>query len=457
MPRTSKKKIVTVVDIVASDHAQPKAIRTRRADEPVEAETFNRFSEMSDHESIFSASSSSKQKNDRREDPFQLSSSHRSKRRRRWPFLVGAMVVIVVVLYVALAVLPRVSIRIVAKKTPISFDGSITVNTRASQIDFESGAIPGEKITEKGSTVRSIVASGERHIEQKATGVITIINAHSTASQPLVATTRFETPEGKIFRLVKGITVPGAKMAGGSLEPSMIDAQVVADKVGEDYNIGPVSRFSIPGFKGTEKFNGFYGTSDSSMTGGFVGKGAVASPEDIERAKKDAQDELKEALAIKLSVDQQNLTLIPGAEEFLVRSVVVNPAVDADGTFKVTVEGELSAIKFREADIATLIKGRAVSDERIDSALEEKESSLSYQTPSFSSSSTIKIPLSYSATLWHPLNSDVVIENSLGKRELDLKKDILSLPGVDKMTVSFWPFWVSRVPDRAGAVSLSIE
>ncbi|MBP6855414.1 MAG: hypothetical protein KBC26_00305 [Candidatus Pacebacteria bacterium] len=458
MPRTPKKKVVTVVDIVAPDRKEANVVRTRRIEEDIpEPHIVKEFSDASERESIFTVGDTSGRKHKEDDASFQVASVRSRRHRRWWPFIVAGLVVLAVFFYVALVVLPRVSVRVVTKKIPVSFDGTITVSTRVSDNDLESGVIPGEKITEKGSTVRSIVASGEKNIEQKAGGVVTIVNAYSTAAQPLVATTRFETPDGKIYRLVKGITIPGAKMVAGTLEPSTIDASVVADKAGTEYNIGPVSKFTIPGFKGSDKFQKFYATSDAPMTGGFIGKGAVASPADIERAKKDAQEELKGALMVKLVADQQDLKLVPGAEQFTVTNVVVNPKVETDGTFKITIEGELAAIKFRETDIGALIRARAIKDQKIDSALTEKESSLSYQTPSVSSSSTIKIPLIYSAKLWHALDAGTIASNSVGKKELDLKKELLALPGVDKMTVSFWPFWVGSAPSRVDRITVTIE
>ncbi len=77
--------------------------------------------------------------------------------------------------------------------------------------------------------------------------------------------TRFLALDGKIFRLTKGITVPGAKIVEGKIIPSSIEAAVIADQPGEAYNIGPVSRFSIPGLKGTPKYEAFYAESKADI------------------------------------------------------------------------------------------------------------------------------------------------------------------------------------------------
>ena len=77
----------------------------------------------------------------------------------------------------------------------------------------------------------------------------------------------------------------------GEIVPSSIDVEVVADEPGKEYNIGPTT-FSIPGFKGSPKYEGFYGKSTKPMTGGLIHQGKVVSEEDVARA----ETELKEAL-----------------------------------------------------------------------------------------------------------------------------------------------------------------
>lgn len=111
---------------------------------------------------------------------------------------------------------------------------------------------------------------------KKATGKIVIINNYSKESQSLVATTRFETADKKIYRLVKGVAVPG--MSGTT--PGTIEADVIADKGGDNYNISS-GTFTIPGFAGNAKFAKFSGALKGAMTGGAGdGSGSIVPSED---------------------------------------------------------------------------------------------------------------------------------------------------------------------------------
>ncbi|MBU1178881.1 hypothetical protein KKB69_00880 [Patescibacteria group bacterium] len=138
---------------------------------------------------------------------------------------------------------------------------------------------------------KSIKATGVKTIASKASGDILIYNAFSSASQKLVANTRFETPEGKIYRIKKSIIVPGAKIENGQVAPSSIQATIYADQPGEEYNID-LSDFTIPGLEGGPRYEKFYGRSVTSMLGGFEGEVPVISDDDMINLKKSLEDSI---------------------------------------------------------------------------------------------------------------------------------------------------------------------
>ncbi len=103
----------------------------------------------------------------------------------------------------------------------------------------------------------------EKKVSIKATGTITIYNNYSNESQKLVKNTRFESPSGRVFRITESVTVPG--MQGQS--SGSVKADVIADFVGDEYNIAS-SKFTIPGFKGSARYDAFYAESADKMLGG---------------------------------------------------------------------------------------------------------------------------------------------------------------------------------------------
>ena len=101
----------------------------------------------------------------------------------------------------------------------------------------------------------------------KAFGTITVFNGYSSEPQLLIASTRFLSSNERIFRTTKNIDIPGAQLNDDEIIPSSISVEIVADYLGAEYNIGP-SDFTIPGFKGSPKYQGFYGKSSTAMSGG---------------------------------------------------------------------------------------------------------------------------------------------------------------------------------------------
>lgn len=148
-------------------------------------------------------------------------------------------------------------------------------------------------ITQEATGLPSSGSSSER-----AGGTVTITNNYGSEPQTLVATTRLETDDGKIFRLVEQVEVPGK--SGDT--PGSIQARVIADRAGSEYNIGP-STFTIPGFKGSDKFAAFKAESTAPMQGGG-GEGrddATITESDLARAQAKAEAEVREKMEEALS------------------------------------------------------------------------------------------------------------------------------------------------------------
>jgi hypothetical protein len=108
--------------------------------------------------------------------------------------------------------------------------------------------------------------------DARAVGTISIINETSNDYR-FVATTRFLSPEGVLFRMKEAANIP----ANGT-----VDVEVYADKVGVGGDIEP-TKFTIPGLSADLQPR-VYGQSHVAMTGGGGTVTAVAES-DIEAAR----------------------------------------------------------------------------------------------------------------------------------------------------------------------------
>jgi hypothetical protein len=133
---------------------------------------------------------------------------------------------------------------------------------KEANIEYYPSYLSGE-IPENGDRVEIKIKLEDK----KAKGKVTFYNEYSPNSQSLVATTRLLSEDGKLFRLVDDVTIPGFKKTTEGIEAGIIEADVIASEFGEEYIIGP-STFSIPGFKETneEKYLKLYAKSEENMT-----------------------------------------------------------------------------------------------------------------------------------------------------------------------------------------------
>ena len=131
-------------------------------------------------------------------------------------------------------------------------------NTTTTGLSFEVMQLNAE---ESGLVTATGISSGG----QKASGKITVYNNYGSAPQKLITNTRFQTKDGKIYRIKGAISVPGM---------GMTEATVYADQAGEEYNIVP-TEFTLPGLKGGARFEKVFAKSKTAMSGGSSGNARV--------------------------------------------------------------------------------------------------------------------------------------------------------------------------------------
>lgn len=362
--------------------------------------------------------------------------------------------------YSAVEFLPKVKIKITAKKTDWNRVEAVIAGKNIAQPVLngaEGKQIPAEVFSVRKNFNFSFAATGKKQVEKKAGGKIIIYNSYSSNSQPLVAGTRFQAPDGKIFKLTERIIVPGAQVVEGKIVSSNIEAVVEAGQSGSQYNIGPISRFSIPGFQSTPKEQGFYAESKEAFKGGFIGEAAYPTDEDIKKSKEKAEKDIKDYVDSYLSFQiPPEFKFIEASRQFNIIKEEVNVNTDEKGNFSVFVEGESSAIGFREADLISLIEKTAQAN--LGESFKIKNYQLEYGVGRADfKKGQISFAVDFKGVFEEPVDAESFKQKILGKGEKELKTLISSFPNIQKTTVSFWPFWVKKAPDNIKRVIVEVE
>lgn len=355
-----------------------------------------------------------------------------------------------VLVFVAVVVLPKAEIVLTAEKATWEYHNTLLVDKAATEV-------AGQLFSTELNQSFSFPATGKKKVEQKATGVITVYNAFGTDSQYLVATTRFMSPEGKIFRLNKGVTIPGAKMINGTLAPSSVMVEVTADKAGAEYNIGPVTRFSIPGFQGTSRYNGFYGESKAPMAGGLVGDSPFITPDDLKKGKLAAEQKMRKNIEIPLLAQiDPSFRVIASSSQFTI--VKENPIeiVAADGTFSVFIDAKMDVMAFRMGDAVAALTAKAQKELGSEYKLANYDLSFGATQVDFTAEKA-NVPVTFKGNFAYEIDTSNFLPQAAGKNEAALAELVKPMPGVAKATLKLWPFWVFRVPSNQNKITVTIQ
>ncbi len=385
-------------------------------------------------------------------------------KKKRTLVIAGTFTTLLLIGFLAVNILPKADIEVTLKKSSLSFDETViaSADIHEAVADEEGITLPGELLVATKNIEKRFPASGEEEVQRKATGELYIFNEFSSNSQVLVATTRFVSPDGKVFRLDERVTVPGAEVVGGEIFPQKIKVSVTADKAGEEYNIepDPKKKWTIPGFKEaglTERYNGFYTKPASSMEGGYSGISKVPTEEDVEKAKKEVEELLKSALKSQITIaHSKDFKTLEGIHRFGIIEMEIDERVDEEDQFSVFAEGEIKTFVFEEETLKeTLIRKNASP---LDFDFHILESEIEYSEPEVNwDENSITFSVKGSFKVEPKVNEDNLRTQLVGQTESMVKPVLFSIPDLEKARISLWPFWVKKVPDNPKKVNIELK
>jgi hypothetical protein len=316
-----------------------------------------------------------------------------------------------------------------------------------------AGDLPYEIITVQKIASQSVKANGTKTVSTNASGSITIYNTQPTA-QKLVATTRFATSAGLIFRIHDAVTIP----AGSVDNPGLVKATVYADKPGDSYNVSATS-FTIPGFAGTPQASLVYARSSVAMAGGASGTVPVVDPTDESGARK----ALVTALTPELNAGLQDqipagYILLPGAATTSFEDM--SPVASAStGQVDVKEQGTMTAVVFPTSALA---KAVALSVSGLDyqgepiSLLPKSSLTLSSTITPDVTTTSFPFTLSGTASFVYVIDPTRIAAAVAGKTESAAKVALSSYPEVKRAFIILRPFWRQSFPEDPSTITVSI-
>ncbi len=193
-------------------------------------------------------------------------------------------------------------------------------------------------------------ADKEEYEETRAKGTITVYNEFSHNPQRIITNTRFETNDGKIYRVRHSFVIPGYKRKGGEIEPGKVDIVVYADDVGSDYNISKGTRFTLPGLSNDKgRYNKIYAIAKTDIKGGFKGKRKTISQERKSEAIESLKKEIVDKAFESVKASYENALVFKDA----VLADFKDPDISVENDkVKITLNAKVATILFDKFDFA---------------------------------------------------------------------------------------------------------
>lgn len=365
--------------------------------------------------------------------------------------LTGAVIALGLVFYFFLG---NAQIILKPQKEAFDFEMAVLASSDYPEVDSRSGRIPGQLLTYAEEVSRDFLATGQKEVAQKARGVITVYNNYNSDSQLFVATTRFESPLGLIFRTPRPITIPGARLVGGKLIPGTVSVEILADKPGPAHNIAP-TRFTIPGLKGSPKYDGFYAESSQTFTGGITGLSKVITESDFNRAKEEISKQAVEGAAANLKLRHANLKIIDPIKNKITSLKSTAEAEQAVNGFAMKAVAEAKTIGFAEEDILELIRLYISKDREM--IMRKDTLEIDYQAAEIDlAKEEAKFTIAVRVEAAAKVDEARIIRDLLGMKESEIKDYFWGIKEIESAKIILSPFWVKTVPKNSADVKIQL-
>ena len=195
-----------------------------------------------------------------------IAAKPRSKFTHAWVWIL-ALICIIVLGFLALFMFRSTTVTLTPRTQVVNFDQTSQFSAYPAS-NSATGTLAYTVATTDLQDSEVVPSNGTTETQMKASGSITVYNGYSASSVKLIKNTRFQSPTGLIFRTPADIVIPGKQGA----TPGHVTITVFADQAGQQYNIGPNVRLTVPGLQSnTAMYAGIYAQLSGSMTGGFSG------------------------------------------------------------------------------------------------------------------------------------------------------------------------------------------
>ncbi|MBX4191990.1 hypothetical protein KW798_00705 [Candidatus Parcubacteria bacterium] len=310
------------------------------------------------------------------------------------------------------------------------------------------GTLPYQNVSVTRSATTTVTATGTQHAERQASGKVTIYNNFSSASQRLIANTRFQAPDGKIYRVKDSVDVPGMGTA---------QATIFADSPGGDYNRTQSTKFTVPGFKGDPRYDKFYAEAES-ISGGFIGEEPAVAQADLDKARTAMEQALEAALREAAATGlPEGSIMIPGTLAISF-SDLKKGAINGNSV-TISEDSVAQGQIIRLQDLASYIARQTVKGYGGESVQFDDPSDITITLGSTTKATgSVELGLSGTPTLVWQFDVNAIKDALIGKPKGQFEDIIKSFePAIAKAEAKIRPFWQTSFPADPSKIKVEVK
>lgn len=303
-----------------------------------------------------------------------------------------------------------------------------------------------EVMTLEAEAEREVEASGQEEVEEQATGNLTIYKTTS-GEERLIKNTRFESPNGLIFKITESAVIPG----GTEEVPGSVSVEVFADAPGPEYNLDAGTRFTVPGFEESdlmELYEAVYAENPAPITGGHSGPQFIIEDSELEAATESLRSELREALLER--VDSQKPAGFAAYDEAVRFSYQELPAEEVgDGRVRIKEKAVLHLPLFSNETFASFIAAATIPGYEDGLVRLEDPSVLDFEyssEPEFPAGESFSFKLLGRPKIIWTYDAERLKEDLSGGSQTALNTVLGGYPAIEKATATIRPFWKRSFP-----------
>ena len=234
---------------------------------------------------------------------------------------------------------------------------------------------------------------------------------------------------------------------------------ILADAPGADYN-SDLSDFTLPGFKGTAKYDTVYARSKTPISGGMLGTIKIADPKDVVAT----QDTLKENLKQQLleSINQQKPDSFMLFADLYSIHYASSTQETKDDSVLVKQKADIVGVLVNSKTLATflapqIIRGYSNEDLYI-SNLNELKFTPSIATSTLTADTAqLSLEIDGKPHFVYTYDSSKLKADLVGVSRDSFPTVLTTYPGLEKGSVEIKPFWRSQFPGDSSKIIINEE